>query len=176
MKTDADFREICDNVINIEDVKKDKLALPLFFVEELLYAIVKPRFDRMYERYRFNRADNSLIMYFIKNTVVRFINWYERQYNLYGYDLYTLASDSGKLDGDKYKKDRYYLMYKKALAHRYATDCYKDFFRAKSAQKNIGIVDYPTFGGVTATSDELKSMNSYFINDMITKICSEDDK
>ena len=176
MKTDADFREICDNVINIEDVNKDKLALPLFFVEELLYSIIKPRFDRMYERYRFNRGDNSLIMYFIKNTVVRFINWYERQYNLFGYDLYTLATDSGKLDGDKLRKDKYYLCHKKALAHRYATDCYKDFFRQKSAKKKVGIVDYPTFGGVTATADELKSMNSYFINDMITKICAEDEQ
>ncbi len=176
MKTDADFREICDKVINIEEVKKGNLALPLFFVEDLLYSIIKPRFERLYENYRFNRADNSLIMYFIKNTVVRFLNWYDRQYNLFGYDLYTLASDSGKLDGDKLQKDRYYLMYKKALAHRYATDCYKDFFRQKSAKKNVGIVDYPTFGGVTATADELKSMNSYFINDMITKICSEEQK
>ncbi len=38
-----------------------------------------------------------------------------------------------------------------------------------------GIVDYPTFGGVTATADELRSMNSYFINDMITKMCSDED-
>lgn len=176
MKTDADFREICDNVINIDDVTKDKLALPLFFVEELLYAIIKPRFDRLYESYRFNRADNSLIMYFIKNTAVRFINWYERQYNLYGYDLYTLATDSGKLDGDKVRKDKYYLSHKKAKAHRYATDCYKDFFRQKSAKKKVGIVDYPTFKGVTATADELKSMNSYFINDMVNKICAEDEQ
>ncbi|MCM1043508.1 MAG: hypothetical protein NC548_43765 [Lachnospiraceae bacterium] len=176
MKTDADFRQICDNVINIEDVTKDRLALPLFFVEELIYSMLKPSWDKIYENYRFNRADNSLLMYSMKNTVVRFINWYERQYNLYGYDLYALATDSGKLDGDNVRKDRYYLSHKKAKAHRYATDCYKEFFRQKSAKKDVGIVDYPTFGSVTATADELKSMNSYFINDMVNKICAEDDE
>lgn len=174
MKTDADFREICDKVINIEEVKKDKFCLPLFFVEDLLYSILKPRFDDLYENYRFNRADNSLIMYFLKNTIVRFINWYERQNNLFGYDLYTLATDSGKLDGENLQKDKYFLLHKKALSHRYSTDCYKDFFRQKTAKKKIGIADYPTFAGVTATAEELKSMNSYFINDMVNKICAEE--
>ena len=176
MKTDADFREICDKVLNIEDVKKDKLCLPLFFVEDFVFSIAKPLFDSIYTSYRFNRGDNTLFMYFLKKTLVKFLNWYERQYNLYGYDEYKLSTDSGKLDGDKVQTDKYFLLHKKALSHRYATDCYKDFFRAKSLQKNIGIVDYPTFAGVTATSDELKSMNSYFINDMITKICAEDEE
>lgn len=176
MKTEADMREICDKVINIDDVDKDKLAMPMFWLEELLYCIVKPHYDKMYESYRFNRADNSLLMYVVKNTLGRYINWYERTYNKYGYDVYTLVSDSGKLDGTALTSDRYYLLHKKALAHRYSTDCYKDFFRAKSAKKQLGIVDYPTFSGVTATAEELRQMNSYFINDMINKMCSEEDK
>lgn len=175
MKTEADMREICDKVINIDDVKKDKLAMPLFWVEEILYGIVKPHYDSMYENYRFNRGDNSLLLHLAKRTFGRFLNWYERIYNKFGYDVYTLVSDSGKLDGTALTSDRYYLLHKKALSHRYSTDCYKDFFRAKSAKKNVGIVDYPTFGGVTATADELRSMNSYFINDMITKMCSDAD-
>lgn len=174
MKTEADMREICDKVINIDDVKKDKLAMPLFWFEEILYGIVKPRYDSMYENYRFNRGDNSLLLHLAKRTFGRFLNWYERTYNKFGYDVYTLVSDSGKLDGTALTSDRYYLLHKKALSHRYSTDCYKDFFRAKSAKKNVGIVDYPTFGGVTATADELRSMNSYFINDMITKMCSDE--
>lgn len=176
MKTEADMREICDKVINIDDVVKEKLAMPMFWLEELLYCIVKPHYDKLYESYRFNRADNSLLMYVVKNTLGRYVNWYERTYNKYGYDAYTLVSDSGKLDGTALTSDRYYLLHKKALAHRYSTDCYKDFFRAKSAKKQLGIVDYPTFSDVTATADELRQMNSYFINDMINAICSEEDK
>ena len=176
MKTEDDMREICDKVINIDDVEKDKLAMPMFWLEELLYCIVKPHYDKLYESYRFNRADNSLLMYVEKNTLGRYVNWYERTYNKYGYDVYTLVSDSGKLDGTALTSDRYYLLHKKALAHRYSTDCYKDFFRAKSAKKQLGIVDYPTFSGVTATAEELRQMNSYFINDMINKMCSEEDK
>ena len=175
MKTEADMREICDKVINIDSVETGKLAMPLFFAEELLYCLIKPKFEQIYESYRFNRADESLTFYLIKNTLGRFLSWYERTYNRFGYDLCMLVSDSGKLDGSALTSDHYYLLHKKALAHRYSTDCYKGFFRAKSAKKKLGIVDYPTFEGVTATAEELKQMNSYFINDMINKICSEEE-
>lgn len=171
MKTDADMREICDKIVNIEEVKERNLAMPLFFIEEILYYFLAPLYQRLYESYRFRRGDNSLIIHLIKNTLGRFVNWYERQYNIFGYDLMTLTSESGKLDGSNVTKDKWHLMYKKDLAHRYATDCYKEFFRKKSAEKNIGITDYKTFAGVNATSDELLQMNSYFIRDMVEKIC-----
>lgn len=173
MKTDADFREICDKVVNIEDVKERRLAMPLFFIEEILYGIIAPHYTAMYESYRFRRGDNSLLMYFLRNTLGRFVNWYDRIYNLFGYDLLTLSSESGKLDGSNITKDKWHLSYKKDLAHRYATDCYKQFFRNKSAQKDIGLPDYKTFADVNATADELLQMNSYFIRDMVDKICNE---
>lgn len=165
-KTEADLREVCDKVVNIDFIRKENLALPFFFVEEILYSIIAPIYHRTYEKYRFNRADNSLTIYLFKKTFGRFMNWYERIYNLYGFDTYTLVSDSGKLDGKKLTSDKYFLLYKKALSNRYSTDCYKEFFRQLSRLKNIGIVDYLEFDGIRATPDELRLMNSYFIGDM----------
>lgn len=173
-KTEADLREVCDKVINIDYVEKQKFAMPFFFVEEILYSIISSIYNNVYENYRFNRADNSLAMYFFKNTLGRFVNWYEKMYNLYGYDKYTLVSDNGKLDGSRLKKDKYYLLFKKALSNRYSTDCYKEFFRQLSRMKNIGIIDYAEFAGVKATTDELRQMNSYFINDMDKLFSSTD--
>lgn len=165
-KTEADLREVCDKVVNIDVVYKNNLALPFFFVEEILYSIAQSIYTKVYESYRFNRSDNSLTIYLFKKVFGRFINWYERKYNLFGFDRYTLVSDSGKLDGAKLMKDKYYLLYKKALSNRYSTDCYKGFFRQLSRLKRIGIVDYPEFESVNATTDELRLMNSYFISDM----------
>lgn len=174
-KVDADIREVHDKVVNIEDNKERNLAMPLFFVEEILYYLIAPRYQSIYENYRFRRGDNSLIIYLIKHTLGRFVNWYERTYNIFGYDLLTLTSESGKLDGSNVTKDKWHLMYKKDLAHRYATDCYKEFFRKKSAEKNIGITDYETFADVNASADELLKMNSYFIRDMVEKICGDNE-
>lgn len=165
-KTEADLREVCDKVVNIDFVRKENLSLPFFFVEEILYSIIAPIYHRTYEKYRFNRADNSLTIYLFKKTFGKFVNWYERVYNKFGYDVYTLVSDSGKLDGKKLTSDKYFLLYKKALSNRYSTDCYKEFFRQLSRLKNIGIVDYLEFDGIKATPDELRLMNSYFISDM----------
>lgn len=175
-KTEADLREVCDKVVNIDDVRKNNLTLPFFFIEEILYSIVQSIYTRVYESYRFNRSDNSLSIYLFKTICGRFINWYERKYNLFGFDRYTLVSDSGKLDGAKLSKDKYYLLYKKALSNRYSTDCYKGFFRQLSRLKRIGIVDYPEFGGVNASTDELRFMNSYFISDMDKLFSVEESK
>lgn len=174
-KTEADLREICDKIVNIDDIRKENLALPFFFVEEILYSIIAPIYRRVYEKYRFNRSDNSLSIYLFKKVFGRFVNWYERIYNLYGFDRYLLVSDSGKLDGHKLAKDRYFLLYKKALSNRYSTDCYKEFFRQLSRLKRIGIVDYLEFESTKATPDELRLMNSYFIGDM-DKLFSVEDK
>ena len=165
-KTEADLRELCDKLISIEKVHSEGFAQPLFWLEDVIYGIVAPLYHRVYEEYRVNRSDNSLTIYLFKHTLGKFVNWYERQHNLYGFDTYVLYSDSGKMDGKRKRRDRYYLMYKKALANRYSTDCYKEFFRNKSRMKRLGIVDYPTFGNVKATTEELRSMNSYFIRDM----------
>ena len=175
MKSEADIREICDKVLDIGDVQERNLAMPFFFIEEILYYFIAPRYQRLYESYRFRRGDNSLIMYLIKNTLGRFVNWYERVYNIFGYDLMTLNGDCGKLDGSNITKDKWRSIYKIDLAHRYATDCYKEFFRKKSAQKDIGITDYETFAGVNASAEELLKMNSYFIRDMVEKICGDED-
>lgn len=174
-KTEADLREICDKIVNIDDIRKENLALPFFFVEEILYSIIAPIYHRVYEKYRFNRSDNSLSIYLFKKVFGRFVNWYERIYNLYGFDRYLLVSDSGKLDGQKLTKDGYFLLYKKALSNRYSTDCYKEFFRQLSRLKHIGIVDYLEFESTKATPDELRLMNSYFIGDM-DKLFSVQDK
>ncbi len=173
-KTEADLRELCDNLISIEKVHSEGFALPLFWVEDILYGIFAPIYHRVYENYRVDRSDNSLTIYLFKQTLGRFVNWYERQHNLYGFDTYILMSDTGKMDGKKKHKSRYYLMYKKALANRYSTDCYREFFRHKSRLKQLGIVDYPTFKNVKATTEELRSMNSYFIRDM-DKVFNDDD-
>jgi len=165
-KTEADLREVCDKVVNIDNVDKERFSMPFFFIEEILYSIFSSIYNNVNRKYRIDRADNSLPIYFLRHTLGRYINWYEKMYNLYGYDRCLLVSDSGKLDGLKLKKDIYFLINKKALSNRYSTDCYKEFFRQLSRKKNIGLIDYAEFSTVKATTEELRSMNSYFIKDM----------
>ena len=165
MKTEADLREICDCIIQVGDADKGLLAMPLFFVEETLYGILKPIYDSFYETYRFYRGDNTLFAYIMKKTVGRFITYYDKVYNRYGYDVQRLKIENGKLDG-KVKKHKYYEAYGKIHANRYSTDCYREFLKDGVLKKGKGISDYPTYESHCATKKELSSQHSYFIRDL----------
>jgi hypothetical protein len=61
----ADARDLCE-IIHIKDTTDTKLAMPFYFVGELLHDIIFQKFADTYTEYRFNRGDNSLLMHLIK--------------------------------------------------------------------------------------------------------------
>ena len=69
---------------------------------------------------------------------------------------------------------RYYLMPKKVYSNRFSTDCYSEYFRARSLKTRIGMNDYTEYEGVKATTDELKAQHSYFINDLEKNVGSDE--
>lgn len=162
MKTEADVREICDCILAIVSSDKRKMAMPLFFFEEFIYGIIADKFAAFLDEYDYYRADSTLSGYLITKIAGGFINRYERLYNIFGYDVLNIDVQNGKMDSPPNMHD-YYILYKKAHADRYATDCYGWFFRDAALKKNKGLVDYPSYGGSKATEAEMDKQNSYFI-------------
>ena len=165
MKTEADLREICDCIIEVGDITEGKLAMPLFFIEEFIYGILFSRFKSLYQEYRYYHGNNILLIYIIKKIVAKFINYYNRTYNLYGYDVQNLKVFTGKMD-DKPDRHKYYESYHKIHALRYSTDCYSDYLKEGVLRKGKGIIDYPVYSSYLATREELEKQNSYFIRDL----------
>lgn len=175
MKTEADIREICDCVLNVQKKDGGHLALPLFFIEEFLNGLICDRYATFLDEYDFYHSDNTLLGYLAKSFFGRFLNYYRNTYNLYGYDVLKIDIQNGQLESCN-NLHNYFITYKKAHLDRYATDCYGWFFRDEALKKDKGIVDYPSFAGSKATRDELRLENSYFIRALERVTDSRKDK
>ena len=72
-------------------------------------------------------------------------------------------------------KGRYYISTKKTYSTRFATDGIKDFYHQKALMSKYGLNDYPTFGDVRMTVEEMESMRSHFYT-KINKIFRKEEK
>lgn len=163
----ADARDLCE-IVHIKDTSKTCLAMPFFFLEELLYDAVYNWFLGKYNQYRFNRGDNTLTMYVIKKMTYILQKHYTRIYNTFGYCKLAVQVENGTQDGIRTDK-KYFLMSKKIYAKRFSTDCFSDFFAEKSLRSKIGLNDLPEYGTEKATFTELQQQNSYFIQDLTAR-------
>ena len=163
----ADARDLCE-IVHIKETSETKLAMPFFSLTELFYSLVYDKFVGLYNKYRFNRADNTLTMHLIKKTMSILHNYYLRTYNTFGYCKLDVQVESGTQDGQTNAR-KYYLMSKKIYSKRFSTDCFSDFFTTKSLRSAIGLDDLEEYATEKATFDELKQQNSYFINDLTNR-------
>ena len=162
----ADARELCD-IVHIISSGNTRLALPFFTIEEMLNEWLFNRFINLYDDFRFNRGDNTLLIYLLKK-VTAFV--YRRNtviYNTYGYSISNIEKERGTMDG-KTEKKKYYLMNKKIYSQRFSTDCFSDYFNELAKGTHIGMNDYTEYATEKASVQELKRQNSYFINSLYT--------
>jgi hypothetical protein len=162
----ADARDLCE-IVHIKSATPICLAMPFYFVGELVHDLIFPKFVNTYTEYRFNRGDNTLLMYLIKKVGSGLHCSYTRIYNRFGYSTRLLAIEDG-MTGLTVKQASYYLSTKKIYSDRFSTDAYYDIFANGLKAVNIGINNLPEYETHKASETELKSQNSYFINE-ITK-------
>lgn len=161
----ADARELFD-IIHIRDKSDAALAMPFFSLEELVYLWLYGKFEAVYSKYRFLRGDNTLAMYLLKNVTAALRRYYARIYNRYGYTCLTVEIEDGSLEG-VFAKNKYYLMWKKIYAMRFATDSTAGFFEERALRSPVGLNDVAVYGGVRATWAELSRQGSFMIGDWL---------
>ena len=170
----ADARDLCE-IVHIKETSEMKLAMPFFAVTELFYSFIYNKFIGLYNRYRYNRSDNTLFMYGFKKIASILNNFYSRTYNTFGYCKLDVCVEDGTQDGQLNDK-KYYLMSKKIYSKRFSTDCFSEFFTTKSLRSAVGLNDLQEYETEKATFDELRQQNSYFINDLTNKESAENKK
>lgn len=158
----ADARELCD-IVHIVSSGNTRLALPFFTIEEMLNEWLFNWFINLYADFRFNRGDNTLLIYLLKKVTAFFYKRTVTAYNNYGYSISNIEKERGTMDG-KTEKKKYYLMHKKIYSQRFSTDCFSDYFNDIAKNTKIGLNDYMEYQTEKATVTELKMQNSYFIN------------
>ena len=162
----ADARELCD-IVHIVSSGNTRLALPFFTVEDMLNEWLFNRFINLYEDFRFNRGDNTLLIYLLKKVTAIVYRRNAVIYNTYGYSISNIEKERGTMDG-KTEKKKYYLMNKKIYSQRFSTDCFSDYFNELAKGTHIGMNDYTEYATEKASVQELQRQNSYFINSLYT--------
>lgn len=161
----ADARDLCE-IVHIKESGEPRLAMPFFFIAELLYSFIFGRFVNAYYKYRYMRGDNTLSMHILKTFAAKIQHYYTGVYNTFGYCTLTVQVESGTQDGEL-SAHKYYLANKKIYAKRFSTDCFSDFFTEKALRSPVGIDDLREYATEKATVGELQMQNSYFVRDMI---------
>lgn len=167
----ADARQLCE-IVTITDSGEQKLTMPFFALEELLHNWIFSKFTDIYYDYRYKRGDNMLIMHLLKTFSAKVHGYYTGIYNRFGYAKLKSDIELGTLDG-KVKTSNYYLMNKKIYSKRFSTDCFSDFFEAKASRASLGINDFSEYGTERATFDELSQQNSYFVDELLNGLLSD---
>lgn len=158
----ADARDLSD-IIHIAKSCRERLALPFFTLEEMIYEWFSNFFIRIYYDFRFVRGDNTLLIHILKGITSVICKHNLRTYNTYGYSVLKVEKERGTQDG-KRDSHNYYLMNKKIYSSRFSTDCFSDYFNDLARKSSVGLKDYVEYATKKASVSELKSQNSYFIN------------
>lgn len=160
----ADARDLCE-IVNIDECSEMRLAMPLFFVEDLIVNLIYKGFEKRYSKYRYDRGDYTLPMYLYHGIIAKLMRYQKRVYNTFGYFKIDLNVENGTQDG-KVKEKHYYLSSKKIYSKRFSTDCFSGFFTEKALRSTVGINDLDEFKTEKATFAEMEKQNSYFFNDL----------
>ena len=170
----ASERELCQ-VITITDKSELKLAVPGMKWFEKIYDRVYKPFKDFYLEYSGVRGDMILTVLLMKLAVSAISCFYKRLYNNYGYCVLTLKIQDGRAFGnakDSAAADQlheYYLMAKQVYSDRYLTDADKTFFTKEQLEAKLGLNDYPTYGGLEMTDEEMKAQKDYTIMRMMKR-------
>ena len=157
----ADARDLAD-IITIVKSGQQKLALPFFTIEEMLYEKTFNWFLSVYYKFRHTRGDNTLLVHILKAVVSKIYAHYQRIYNRFGFSVLSVDKERGTQD-EKPERKLYYLANYKIYRERFSTDCFSDYFNDLAEKAGVGLLDYVQYASVKASVDELKSQNSYFI-------------
>lgn len=165
----ANAMELCD-VLTIKSRGKEKILMPFFGVEELLYLIVHKLFARYYDEVRFNRGDTTLTTYLLSHLSKAVEDHYAYIKNKFGgHSLKVSVVSAMKQDGDKEAmgKGKIFISDVKVYSHVFRTAAWNKFMEKRAEKSALGLEDIPEFGSLDASYKDFKEMRSYFFTELV---------
>ncbi len=161
---DPDIRDCCD-VIRLNKTSKPIITIPFYYIECALYDILRFIFKSLWEKYRHSHGNRTLQAYLVKHPIIFILLYIERRLNKYSFRRITFTRWNVSTEDEK-KEETMPLVPLKVYKKRYATDTHKRFFRKRSLDSELGLMDIPCYNDVTATEEELSMQNSFMITTM----------
>ena len=88
---------ICD-IIHIVRSSEQYLTLPFYTIEEMISEWIFNWFMGVYTDFRYNRGDNTLLIYLLKKITAFVFRRNIRIYNKYGYSILKIEKERGTMD------------------------------------------------------------------------------
>ena len=163
MSVPADLRELNDAIFDIKEVEVKNLY-PFYNFFNWLISIPEYFLTNLFNKYRFNRDENSYLFQLIKDQLSIFTRWRVKKENNFNVELYKMKQITA--DGVEVDDVKYFLLESKVYSNRYCTDAFSDVFEQKGIKSKYGIYDLPSYKNHRASVDELKLQNSFFVLDL----------
>ena len=160
----VDVRQLCQKVVYIRSKEKLRCTLLFFGIDTIIYEFFEHIFKKFYLEYRFNRSDNTLLLYLFKKFFSKLYQNYMINCNTFGYNRLVIETQRGSLDKE-IDLTHYYLMHKKIYSKRFASDAFSDFFSNKALKSKYGLEDLQEFRTERGMEDEFDLENSYMISE-----------
>lgn len=158
---EASGSDLCDYIHIRKSVYKT--ALPFFALEELIYQILTPLFQKWYYKRRYKRGTSDLSVFLVKGLYNAYANYYRRRRDRYGMRVQNMeVKRQGQNAGEAPKTEKYYVLTGKTFG-RYRSDAYSGVFAAKAARSRKGLTDVPEYADDCASWDEYGAQHSFLI-------------
>lgn len=159
-------REV-SQVIHMDGTRREGVLIPFFTLTSSLADVIRASYKSFYYKYRNVRDDNTLFVYLLKLAVSGICAYVDTRRSLFGFKEIELKLEDGSEGGARCRS--YFMLNKKIFSGRYSTDCLKGVYVDQIRACKRSLADLPTYDDVVASSEELKSQNSYFIRDVLKR-------
>ena len=161
----ADLRDLfC--LLSIVGISERRSTLKFSILPDFFMSVVCPKYLKWYNKVKKYGNENVPLIKNLHRLVSCCYNYSEKRQNIFGYQREKLRRRMGDMS-EEYEECVYYLMDMKIYAGRYWTDCLKGVFATRALEVGTSLYFMKTYQTSCATLDELKSQNSYFVNDVM---------
>ena len=173
----ANGKELCD-VITIRERCRDKIVMPFFAFEELLYIITAKLFgERYYDQVRMLRGDTSLLTYLLMHFCGKIFDHYRYIRDKFGGHFNKVNVEQAmKQDGDNeaLSKSKIFIANAKVYAKAFRTAGWKPFMEQRAANSKYGLEDTPSYHGLDPFLDEFLEQRSYFFTELLKSFSGQE--
>ncbi|MBR2622424.1 MAG: hypothetical protein IKC97_08665 [Clostridia bacterium] len=162
----ADAHELC-TTLHIEKHQDTCNTLPLFWAEHGIIDKYLSWWNEVWDNSRFKWGDHHLLTWLGQGLAAVLFRYITRRNNRFGYYTQKITCEHGTLENQKIiEEKKYYIMFKKAYAERYASDYFRSFAELQTEKCPGGINQLPTYTGKYPTVTENRLQHSFLIRDL----------
>ena len=163
----ADFRELGSEMKIERRERKDRIKMPFFAFEEMLYVLAEKLMNKVFLFFKSRHGLTTLLYYLLLRIYAPIYTHYHRIFNVFAsHDIELDMKDwagTGE-DGKKKKvKEIYHISRKKVCSDVYNTGFFATYYRKKWKRSSAGGLNQtPQFKGLDPTIDEMLYQKSHF--------------